>query len=234
MPRLPCSIALTLLGLVGGMPSLAHADDASDAARKEALAAITNNRGAIEFEGGRAGTPVKRITFGCQGNCTPELVAHLASLPELRSLSFRASDSIQAKDLAPLKQLANLEAITAHHMPLGDECLETLKDLPNLKSISLMHLRGFRGEGLAHLAAMPRLESVRIVGATVSDQTLIHLGKLTKVNELSIVNSQVTGSLEEHLKGMTNLRTLCLRQTKVSPESIRALQTALPDLKITQ
>jgi hypothetical protein len=52
------------------------------------------------------------------------------------------------------------------------------------------------------------------------------------LRELRLNGTQVTDAGLEHLKGFTELRRLWLYSTRVTDESVRNLQQALPNCKI--
>ena len=66
----------------------------------------------------------------------------------------------------------------------------------------------------------------------MTDAGLEHLKGLSNLRSLDLSNTGVTDAGLEHLKGLKSLRSLDLRHTKVSDEGVSRLQEALPDCKI--
>ena len=73
-------------------------------------------------------------------------------------------------------------------------------------------------------------------GLTLHDNQLTTLppeiGKLTKLTELQIENNSVTDTDLEHLKSLTSLRRLNVRETEVTKVGVEAIRKALPNCEI--
>ena len=73
-------------------------------------------------------------------------------------------------------------------------------------------------------------------GLTLHDNQLTTLppeiGKLTKLTELQIENNSVTDTDLEHLKSLTSLRRLNVRETEVTKIGVEAIRKALPNCEI--
>ncbi len=58
------------------------------------------------------------------------------------------------------------------------------------------------------------------------------IGKLTKLTELQIEKNSVTDTDLEHLKSLTSLRRLNVRETEVTKVGVEAIRKALPNCEI--
>jgi hypothetical protein len=143
-----------------------------------------------------------------KGQATDDAMAGIANLKELRM--FFVWDCLKLTD-AGVRHLAGLEKLENVHLGngrLGDDSLEVLSGLPNLKAMTLQG-NEFTDKGLAHLAQMEQLESL-----------WVGLGK-----------TNLTDAGLKHLSGLTGLRTLDLQRTGVTEGGIAELKRALPGLK---
>ncbi len=76
------------------------------------------------------------------------------------------------------------------------------------------------------------VEVVILVIEKVSDADLVHLKGLTQLHSLNLRNTQVSDAGLVHLKGLAQLRDLYLYNTQVSYEGVGELQKALPNCQI--
>ena len=63
---------------------------------------------------------------------------------------------------------------------------------------------------------------------------LVHLKGLTKLTYLELRNTSITDAGLLHLKDLTNLRDLALYETQVTDAGIADLQKALPNCRISK
>ncbi len=75
---------------------------------------------------------------------------------------------------------------------------------------------------------------VHFIGTPVTNAELEHLKGLTQLRSLDLARAKVTDDGLEHLKGLTRLRQLHLKGTKVTDEGIKKLQEALPNCEIVR
>jgi hypothetical protein len=82
---------------------------------------------------------------------------------------------------------------------------------------------------------MKRLEVLNIgLCEEVGDAGLAHLKGLTELRELNLRSTKVTDAGLAHLRGLTGLRKLDLRHTKVTAAGVQDLQKALPVVQIAR
>jgi Leucine Rich repeat len=181
-------------------------------------------------------------------------LAQVRDLTELWLL-FAGRTQITDAGLVNVKNLRELEALWLEQTQVTDAGLAHLKELRNLTGICLDGTR-VSGAGLAHLEGLPKLFQLFLCKTNVNDDGLAHLRRLTKLSRVELANTQVTDAGLAHLKGLTrlaildlrgtqitdsglvHLKTLTgltdldLRNTKVSEAGIKALEQALPNVKI--
>jgi hypothetical protein len=88
---------------------------------------------------------------------------------------------------------------------------------------------------LKHLKSLKRLQLLDIsLCENIADAGLAHLKGLTELRELNLRGTKVTDTGLRHLRGLTGLRRLDLRHTKVTAAGVRGLQEALPRVQITR
>ena len=84
-----------------------------------------------------------------------------------------------------------------------------------------------------HFKRMTHLQNLELTGRGIMDQNLLHLKGLTNLTELRLRDTiMITDGGLEHLKGLTSLKELNLFGTKVSDTGVANLQKALPNCKI--
>ena len=66
----------------------------------------------------------------------------------------------------------------------------------------------------------------------ITDQGMVHIKALTRLQTLKLDHANVTDRGLEHLMGLTNLRSLSLTNTDVTDEGIKKLRRALPKCRI--
>jgi Leucine-rich repeat (LRR) protein len=113
----------------------------------------------------------------------------------------------------------------------ADDVLANLKGLSALQKLTLNGTK-ITDAGLEQLKGLTGLQKLYLVDTKVTDAGLEHLKGMTSLQILSLVGTQVTDAGLEHLKGLTNLQMVFLYGTKVSDAGAKALQEALPKVKI--
>ena len=82
---------------------------------------------------------------------------------------------------------------------------------------------------------MKRLQLLNIgLCENVADAGLAHLNGLTELRELNLRSTKVTDAGLVHLRALTGLRKLDLRHTRVTAAGVRSLQEALPQVQIAR
>ncbi|MBM4071158.1 MAG: hypothetical protein FJ271_19815, partial [Planctomycetes bacterium] len=89
---------------------------------------------------------------------TDDGIAHIAELPRLNSLSLIGVKRVNGSGLDQLKKLKNLTVLALFGTGINDDGLAGIKNLRKLRNLSLPN--GIGKAGLAHVAALPELETL--------------------------------------------------------------------------
>lgn len=121
----------------------------------------------------------KRITrLDAGGLMTDAVMARLAGLDHVTSLSLGGSRELSDEGLRHLARMPQLQHLDLNEYPGGkltDRGLEVLRDLPNLRTFELTWQAGITDAGVAHLRFCERLESVNLMGSPTGDGAIAAL-----------------------------------------------------------
>jgi uncharacterized membrane protein len=78
--------------------------------------------------------------------------------------------------------------LNLNHMPVKDEDLAPLSNLPNLEKLYL-NFSDLQGEGLKHLISLPHLSSLSLSGSPLNETALVPLAELKALDYLYIWNT---------------------------------------------
>lgn len=205
MTRLVAFLALPA-ALAAGADDQAAADRAAADRLKELGAQVTVADGAV----------TKIVFRDCSklGEAEYRLIGGLA---RLRSLTlYGGCKTLDDKTIVHLGGLQALEELGTDGMQLTDEGFRRLAGLRALRTLSLFHpslrLKGFTGAGLAHLAALPKLERLTYAGTSAGDDADAAAAKLPHLTTLRTWHTYSTPAGVRHLAGMTKLKHLTLGQ----------------------
>jgi len=156
-------------------------------------------------------------------------LAIIKKLPGIYALSLRRCRITDA-GLVHLKDMADLEHLTLADMPVTDAGLVHLEGLLKLTDFEVKCAK-VSGAGLKRLTS---LTSLGLLDSTFTDADLAHLRGLAKLDRLDLSNTAITNAGLVHLKPLINLRTLFLRNTRVTDAGLGHLEglTRLRDLDI--
>lgn len=153
-------------------------------------------------------------------------VEQFESCPNLEELyvGWKYSDKV-------LQHASKLEQLIRFHIydvPVTDDSLVHLKELPNLKHLQILHGHELTGEGLNRLAELAQLKSLRLTGP-FSDNDLRHLSSLVNVEELGLLHAAFEGNGLQHLKDLKRLQKLhlgyCNAFTNAGLEHLQQLES---------
>jgi internalin A len=175
---------------------------------------------------------------------TPKCLHHLAKLKTLRSINLPTGTTND--DIATIKQLSNLEKLSAYSSVLTDDGLKSLQTMSSLREATLpatiasaslsnlavldklesLDLRSIRmsPERLAPIEGIAKLHKLRVPLAT-NDSDMKSIGKLTELVELDLSGSLVTGDGLAQVSDLLNLRRLNVQGTRVKDEHLKYLTT---------
>lgn len=110
-------------------------------------------------------------------------------------------------------------------------------DLMPLETLTMLHKVTLNGTkisdaGLDHLKPIAGLQKLYLVDTKITDAGLEKLKDFKELSVLSLVGTEVTDAGMEHLKAIGSLKEVFLYGTKVTDDGAKALQEALPMVKI--
>lgn len=139
----------------------------------------------------------------------------LGRLAHLKTLST-SGEALNDRTLAYLTGLVALEDLSTNLAQFSDDGLWQLTLLTNLKQIKFFHTslrrKDFTGRGLAQLASMKNLRRLTVAGCPFNDEGMAAVGKLTQLEDFRTWHTYQTDAGNEHLKSLTNLKSLHLGQ----------------------
>lgn len=195
----------TWLGLVivALLPALLLAAEPNQAAFDKINAKIQVRDGAVYS-----------LSANCDGYTDQEYQL-IGQLKTLKSLSLSGKD-LNDEQLKMLSGLKDLESIMINGSVLTDEGYRHFTAFSKLKKLSIFHpsrkLEAFNGSGLAHLKAMPELDSLTFAGATAGNEALEAVGQLTQLESFREWHNTETSDGLKHLAKLTNLKSVRLGQ----------------------
>lgn len=165
-------------------------------------------------------------------NITDTGVAHLSQLTSLRTLWLHGT-SITNASMTIVADLPNVSWLTISNTSVDDE---GLLDVANLNKLETLWLSGcaISDEGLFNLKQFGTLKTLWLQETDVSDVGLRHLTKFQLLEQLLLTDCiGISDASVSYLSRLTNLKSLGLWRTKISPDGINAIQMALPDCEIS-
>jgi len=118
--------------------------------------------------------------------------------------------------------LPRLKQLDLSRTRTSNQSLELLVPAVNLRALSLP--QSVTDEGLVHLGALRKLESLMIVhGSGVTDRGLQVIGQFTRLRHLDLTGTSVTDAGLPSLSGLKHLRTLSLRLTRIRGVGLQKL-----------
>lgn len=182
-------------------------------AEKDAQTTLTDLGGQFQPA---TGAPAQLSFRDCSklGKAEFELIR---SLNTLRKLTLYGSCKGLTDDTLPLlAKLTDLEELNTDGIQVTDDGLKALSTLPNLRGLSFFHpswgSKDFVGIGVAHFAALPKLERLTIAGSPFNDEGMAAVGKLTQLTSFSTWHTFQTEAGNQHLLQLTKLKSLRLGQ----------------------
>jgi Leucine-rich repeat (LRR) protein len=150
-------------------------------------------------------------------------IGRLSSLTRLEIVHTRFSDA----GAPALAGLLNLERLQLGSRAATGASLAVLASLPKLRELDV-HDGMLSLEGWRHAAAIKTLKVLRAYGG--QGEGLKELARHPELHTLLLESSGVTDL--SVLKTLPKLRTLILKEPKLSKEAVDALRAAAPDLRI--
>lgn len=250
-------IEFQCFGTTGGLSDDGIAHLSSNRSLQTLL--VWENQASGEYLQRFEGCPLQQLAstaaYGSDGAMTDAGAGHLASFPELQSLTLDGQKQIGS---ATMKVIANLHRLTELSLRdcsgfLGDDFV----DLAKLQRLRRVNLTGSRAGDVAAAAigSIPRIEAVQIgnqaqdatpltdrgiqelagafsirdldlISNLMTDQGLKHLGRINRLTQLTITSPQVTGSGLGPLVDLPELRDLSLRTSGLTDVAFDYLSRA--------
>jgi WD40 repeat protein len=123
------------------------------------------------------------------------------------------------EDLAALRGVRELSALSLRETLVTDEGLARLKRFEKLRSLSLMST-GVGDAGLKYLESLTALEDLDLDRTAITDAGLAHLEGLRRLCRLQIAHTAVTDTGLRHLEGLRCLEDLNTRGTSVTKDAV--------------
>lgn len=135
---------------------------------------------------------------------------------------------VRDEDLKDLQALTRVEEMALWNTAISDAGLAHLE---GLKTLRALYLNGtaVHGPGLERLTSLQRLE---LNGTPVDDAGLRHLATLRQLECLYLNGTSISDAGLKTLHSLANLKELHLEQTRVTPEGVARVRSALPACRV--
>jgi hypothetical protein len=158
----------------------------------------------------------------------------LVKLPQISNFAFEGTgndNGITDKDLTPLSELRQLEALRITDAHVNGSILASLRNPGRLKILTLCKTE-IDDDALRHLEKMTMLEALALAETHITDAGLVHVRDLRNLEVIWLFDTSITDAALEHLKGLKKLTRIDLRNTQVSEAGVDKLGAALPNANI--
>jgi hypothetical protein len=135
-------------------------------------------------------------------------------------------------DLAFLRGRRGYQRLFLNSTRVRGEGLENLAGQKDLRWLSLARCP-ITDQELEHLPSLPDLELLDLNYTPITDAGLIHLKGCKKLQRLFAARTPITDAGLEHLKSLDHLVEVDASSTRVTDKGARALQAAIPGLKVS-
>lgn len=169
---------------------------------------------------------------------------HLSQFPKLRSLALFhpswASKEFTGIGLAHLKALANLQRLTFAGSTAGDEALEAVSQVTQLREFSTWHTAQTQA-GNQHLKKLTNLTSLRIGqrlprnkdhAPSFDATTLALFAEMSSLEKLDVFEVKLSAADFEPLRKLPNLKSLNIHGTEITDADVAKVRELLPKVKI--
>lgn len=151
------------------------------------------------------------------GNFTDELIRRLEHFDTLRRLTIRSAPHITAETVGCLTHMDRLEAVCLAQSGITDAGSAALSGLRHVTSLDVSSTP-IKDAGIAHLATMRSLRSLRLDQCGFTDVGLRQISKLRKIEQLSLPGTKVTDAGVAHISKMNELKSLDLSRLEITGE----------------
>jgi internalin A len=109
------------------------------------------------------------------------------------------------------------------HDQASDARLAMLGANPKIEVVRLAGAEGFTDAGMAHVARLPNLQELSVIGSDVTDQGLRCLGGHRSLRSLYLRGLPITRAAAEALTTIPHLTDLTIRHATVEPAALKVL-----------
>lgn len=171
---------------------------------------------------------------------TDEGTKALAGVRTLRSLKlFHPAKAFTGTGLAHLADLPELRSLTvAGSYAFGDAGMEAVAKLSRLEEFRTWHV-GHTLEGVRHLKSLKRLKRLTLgqvlsykPPTSLSDDTLSILAEMPALESLQLEEARLSLDALRRLRALPDLKALALRGIEISEADLATLRSELPRTKI--
>jgi len=168
---------------------------------------------------------------------------HFAAFQKLKSLSFFhpafRSEKFTGSGLAELKALPKLERLTFAGSTAGDEAMEAIGQLTQLKEFRTWHTAQTQA-GNAYLLKLPltslrigqRLPNGKDSPISFDESTLEMLAQIKTLEALELTEARLSAKIIPHLQALPKLTKLKFETVDISAADVEAVKAALPNCKV--
>ena len=184
------------------------------------ISAIRASGGVIKGGEGPDASPLEVILFGAGVQAAN--IDRLAGLDRLGALQLSGSgvDDAALAHVWPLKGLERLDLEAAR---VTDRGLAGLAALPRLGSLRVTGAARVSGRGLGALAALPGLGTLDLSRCPIDDEGLLAIGGLRSLRELHLAQTAITDRGMAALAKLPDLRVLDLTNVRIGDAGLAHL-----------
>ncbi len=156
----------------------------------------------------------------------------LSHLERLRNLTFLKlmGNNVTNEGLCYLRGLTNLTSLNLARTEITDEGLSCLRELKKLTSLNLSETKKIVGDGLPHLKGLQNLASLDLSSSGIISENLRYLKGHTNLKWLNLGGTRIYDKDLVHLKELSSLVEVDVRETSITLTGARDLFDALPNL----
>src|SRR5262249_8107482 len=151
------------------------------------------------------------VFFKDSSALTPDHYRAIGGLRKLRVLTLYNRCTLSDETLPLLSGLESLETLEIDGAKFTDDGMKALAGLKSLRKCVFFHVlmkEKFSGAGVAHLAALPKLELFACGGSSFNDEGMAACATLPQLRELRIWHTMATDAGVAKLSSMKSLKIL--------------------------
>ncbi|MDZ4684617.1 MAG: family 16 glycoside hydrolase, partial [Planctomycetaceae bacterium] len=157
---------------------------------------------------------------------------HLAGMTQLTTLRLRLT-AVTDAGLVHLQGLQNLETLDLEGSPVTGRGTEHLRGLEKLRGLCLS-ASPVDDAGLEQIKSLTQLTLLDVRGSKVTDAGVPHLvGLAERLEVLHLIGTAITDASVPHLAKLSNLKSLNLDGSQITPAGLGRLRKALPQCNIS-